>query len=189
MTSTTPAEHHARVAATFSDRVAGVRDWAAPTPVAAWRARDVVEHLVGWLPGFLSGGGVTLAVHGPTVAEDPVEAWSAHASAVQALLDGPQAEQEFSHPQVGPHRLGAAIDQFYTVDVFLHTWDLARATGQDDRLDPEFCAVLLEGMEPWDEVLRSSGQYGPRVPVPDDAPPQDRLLGFIGRDPAWRPAS
>ena len=42
-------------------------------------------------------------------------------------------------------------------------------------------------MEPIDELLRTSGQYGPRVPVPDDARAQDRLIGFIGRDPAWRP--
>jgi len=80
-----------------------------------------------------------------------------------------------------------AIDQFYTSDVFMHTWDLARASGQDDRLDPEFSAQLLAGMEPLDEMLRASGQYGPRVEVPADAPVQDRLMAFVGRDPAWRP--
>lgn len=42
-------------------------------------------------------------------------------------------------------------------------------------------------MEPLDQVLRDSGQYGARVLVPDDAPVQQRLLGFIGRDPQWRP--
>jgi hypothetical protein len=34
-------------------------------------------------------------------------------------------------------------------------------------------------------MLRASGQYGPRVAVPDDADPQTKLLGFIGRDPSW----
>ena len=76
-----------------------------------------------------------------------------------------------------------AVDRFYTSDVFMHTWDLARATGQDERLDEETCAELLAGMAPIDELLRSSGQYGPRVPVPGDADVQTRLLGFIGRDP------
>lgn len=38
-----------------------------------------------------------------------------------------------------------------------------------------------------DDPLRSSGQFGPRVPVPDDGHPQTRLLGFIGSDPHWRP--
>jgi len=36
-----------------------------------------------------------------------------------------------------------------------------------------------------DEILRSSGQFGPRVQVRDDADAQTRLVGFIGRDPEW----
>jgi uncharacterized protein (TIGR03086 family) len=75
----------------------------------------------------------------------------------------------------------------YTTDVFMHTWDLARGTGQDDRLDPDECAALAAGMESMEEIIRSSGQYGPRVPVPDDADAQTRMLGFIGRDPDWKP--
>jgi hypothetical protein len=50
------------------------------------------------------------------------------------------------------------------------------------------CAEMLAGMEPIDELLRSSGQYGPAVPVPDDADVQTRLIGFIGRDPKWAPS-
>jgi uncharacterized protein (TIGR03086 family) len=83
--------------------------------------------------------------------------------------------------------LDQAIDRFYTTDVFMHTWDLARATGQDDRLEDAFSASLLEGMEPIEEMMRASGQYGPRVAVPDDADSQTRMLGFIGRDPFWTP--
>ena len=83
--------------------------------------------------------------------------------------------------------LDRAIDQFYTADVFMHTWDLARATGQDDRLDAAFCGQLLAGMEQFEEAMRSSGQYGARVEVPEDAGAQARLLGFIGRDPFWSP--
>ena len=188
----TPAEHHAIVAGAFSARVDGVSDWEAPAPVTGWTARDVVDHLVTWLPGFLAGGGVTLEVARPpiredTAAGDPVAAWHAHADAVQALLEGPDADREFSHRHAGTNPLGVAIDRFYTSDVFMHTWDLARASGQDDRLDPEFSAQLLAGMEPLDEMLRASGQYGPRVEVPADAPVQDRLMAFVGRDPAWRP--
>lgn len=183
----TPAERHAAVAGVFSARVDGVRDWELPAPVDGWVARDVVAHLVEWMPAFLAAGGIDLPADGPIVAENPAGAWHAHTAAMQALLDGPDADREFTHPRAGTHQLGAAIDQFYTTDVFLHTWDLARATGQDDSLDEETCAVLLAGMEPWDEILRTSGQYGPRVPVPDDAPVQDRLIGFIGRNPAWHP--
>jgi uncharacterized protein (TIGR03086 family) len=84
---------------------------------------------------------------------------------------------------VGEVPLGPAVSQFYTADVFMHTWDLARATGQDETLDPALCAELLEGMEPMDDLLRSSGQYGPRVAVPDDADVQTKMIAFIGRDP------
>ena len=181
-----PADHHRLVAAVFTDRVGGVGDWDVPTPVDGWTARDVVDHLVTWLPGFLAGGGVTLAP-GPSTADDPVAAWAHHVDAVQALLDSPRAAEDFSHPHAGTKPLDRAVDDFYVADVFMHTWDLARATGQDDTLDPGHCEALLRGMTPIEALLRGSGQYGPAVPVPDDAPAQDRMLGFIGRDPAWRP--
>lgn len=178
-----PAERHRVVAGGFGARVRGASDWHAPAPVEGWRARDVVGHLVGWFPEFLrSATGIELAA-GPPVEEDPVAAWEVHASAVQELLDGDSTATPFRHPIVGEMPLPVAIDRFYTTDVFLHTWDLARATGQDERLDEQTCADLLAGMTPIEEVLRSSGQYGPAVPVPEDADPQTRLLGFIGRDP------
>ena len=63
---------------------------------------------------------------------------------------------------MGRMPLEQVIDMIYTADVFMHRWDLARATGQDESLDPEKCAVMLEGMLPMDEVMRQSGQYGPR---------------------------
>lgn len=58
---------------------------------------------------------------------------------------------------------------------------------QADRLDDEFAGQMFGGMQAYDEVLRTSGQYGPRVPVPDDADNTDKLMGFIGRDPSWTP--
>ena len=183
-----PAEEHRAIAGTFTERVRGVRDWDAPTPVADWRARDVVRHLVERFPAFLADGSDLRLPAGPSVDDDPVAAWEQHAAAVQAVLDDPaNGDVTFAHPRLPQLPLPQAIAQFYTGDVFLHTWDLARATGQDDRLDAERCAVMFEGMQPLDEMLRQSGQYGPRVPVPDDADWQDRLIGFIGRDPAWRP--
>ncbi len=170
----------------FTARVDGVRDWEVPAPVAGWSARDVVAHLIEWLAGFMAGGGVDLEQH-TSARDDPAAAWREHAERVQTLLDAPRASEDFTHPQIGTLPLEQAIDRFYTSDVFMHTWDLARATGQDDRLDPDVCTELLEGMGPMEEILRGSGQFGPAVPVPDDAPVQDRLIGFIGRDPAWMP--
>jgi uncharacterized protein (TIGR03086 family) len=181
-----PARRHQEVAGLFTARVLGASEWDAPAPVAGWAARDVVRHLTEWFPAFLAAGaGVELA-RGPAVDLDPVATWRIHTEAVQTLLDEPTtADRRFSNPHIGELPLGRAISQFYIPDVFMHTWDLARATGQDDRLDPELCAELLAGMEQMEEVIRSSGQYGPRVPVPAGADVQTRLLGFIGRDPSW----
>jgi uncharacterized protein (TIGR03086 family) len=70
----------------------------------------------------------------------------------------------------------------------MHSWDLARATGQQPDLDEDEADRMLAGMRPIEAMLRDSGQYGPAVPVHDDASAVDRLMGFVGRDPAWRPA-
>ncbi|MGX4656290.1 hypothetical protein ACWCHM_21635 [Micromonospora sp. SCSIO 07396] len=89
---------------------------------------------------------------------------------MQAVLDNPAtADLVLSNRHIGEVPLTQAIDRFYTSDVFMHTWDLARATGQDGRLDAGSCAELLAGMEPIEQVIRSSGRYGARVPVTDDA--------------------
>jgi uncharacterized protein (TIGR03086 family) len=181
-----PAERHRQAAGLFTARVRGTRSWDVPSPVAGWVARDVVRHLTEWLPGFLSSGAGLELPRGRSVDEDPVAAWQVQCDAVQAVLDDPgTAHRELSNPHIGSVDLEVAIDRFYTPDVFMHTWDLSRATGQDDRLDPDFCAQLLAQMGQMEEVLRSSGQYGPRVEVPADADDETKLLGFIGRDPFW----
>ena len=183
-----PAERHREIGRGFTDRVRGTRSWDVSSPVAEWTARDVVRHLTEWLPPFLAAGSDIQLPTGPSVDDDPVGAWQAHCDAVQALLDDPAtADLVLSNRHIGDVPLDRAIDQFYTADVFMHTWDLARATGQDDRLDSGFCADLLAGMEQLEEVIRSSGQYGARVPVKDDADAQTKMLGFIGRDPDWTP--
>jgi len=144
----------------------------------------VVRHLVEWFPGFLKAGAGVNLPKGPSVDDDPVAAWTVHSDGVQALLDDPATSARvLADPHVGELPLDRAVDQFYTADVFLHTWDLARATGQDEHLDPDRCAVMLEGMLPFDDALRASGHYGPRVEVADDADAQTRLLAFIGRTP------
>jgi uncharacterized protein (TIGR03086 family) len=183
-----PAERHRRYAGAFTELVRGTRDWETPAPVEGWTARDVVGHLVEWFPGFLRGGCDVELPAGPPVAEDPVTAWQIQFDAVQALLDDPATPtRSFDNRHTGSLPLDQAVDRFYTADVFMHSWDLARATGQDLTLDPDFAEELLEGSKPIEQLMRDSGQYGPAVPVPDDAPVVDRLIGFIGRDPAWQP--
>lgn len=180
-----PVARHAAVAAGFSRIAEGTTDWSAPTPVEDWAARDVVDHLVAWFGGFLASGGIHLPA-GPEVADDPVAAWEHRTAAVQELVER-RGDEVFTHPFAGTSPLAEAVDRFYTADVFMHSWDLARAGGRQPDLDEDHAATLLAGMQPMEDVLRRSGHYGSAVPVADDAPVVDRLMGFTGRDPAWSP--
>ena len=200
---TEEAGRHREVAGRFTDLVRGTTSWDAPAPVEGWTARDVVQHLTTWLPGLLAAHDIsfkrtfrTPQLTGSDPSErsfernrDPlVGGWEAHAAAVQAILDDPASrDHTITDPHFPEMSLTQMIDRLYTTDVFMHSWDLARATGQPDRLDDDHAAELLAGMEPLDEMLRASGQYGPRVDLPPDADATDRLVAFVGRDPRWTP--
>jgi uncharacterized protein (TIGR03086 family) len=183
---TTPAQRHAQDAARFTELVesASAGDWARPSPVPDWTAVDVVAHLVEWSRGFLGGAGITLPAL--DVGADPATAWRRHVSDIQAVLDDP-AGRVLSNPHIGDKPVDEAIDQFYTADVWMHSWDLAKALGREPDLDQERCSAVLAAMEPIEQLLRDSGEFGPARPVATDASPQDKLVAFIGRDPAWRP--
>ena len=84
------------------------------------------------------------------------------------------------------------IDGVASEDLVIHGWDLARATGQDDTIDPAEVERAWPIAQAMPEKMRIPGAYGPgivvfgpEVKVPEDAPLQDRLLGLLGRDPAW----
>ncbi len=90
------------------------------------------------------------------------------------------------------------IDQMVSEGLVLHGWDPARAIGHDDTIDPQDVERIWAGTSaiPAElmEQYRTPGAlapgvevFGPEVKVPEDASLQDRLLGLIGRDPAWAP--
>lgn len=188
LTEMSVVDRYRSAADTFTDRVRGTHDWDAPSPVAEWRARDVVGHLTTWFPALLASGSPVRLDPAPSAEEDPVAAWAGVERQVRTLLEDPGSEQVvFSHEHIPTMPLPAMIDQFFTSDVVFHTWDLARATGQDDRLDEEFIAGALAGMSAQAEFIRGSGQFGDQQPVPDDATTQERFFAFIGRDPRWAP--
>ncbi len=182
-----PALRYAAISDGFTALVENTSNWDAQSPVEGWKARDVVWHLVDWIPGLLSvGANIQLPVRNPDT-DDPVGDWSRFDAGLRTLLMQPgTAEAQFVHPQAGAMPLGIAIDMMITPDVFMHSWDLAQATDQPIELDADFCAGLLAGMEGIDEMLRASGQYGPRVQAPPESDAQMRLMAFIGRDPLWK---
>jgi uncharacterized protein (TIGR03086 family) len=180
------AERYRRVAGRFTERVNAVPEpvWEHPAPCDGWVARDVVRHLVEWVPSFFASAGGPLLPAGPSVDDDPGGAWAALNDAIQSLLDDPATSAiEIRHPQAGTHRFDDAVATFVLGDVLVHTWDLARAAGLDETLDAEVVHEMLLAMEPLDDVLRASGHYGPKVAVPADSDEQTRLIAFTGRQP------
>jgi uncharacterized protein (TIGR03086 family) len=145
---------------------------------------DIVRHLVEWLPSFFFTTWAIMPIPGPSVDDDPARAWSALDATIQSSLDDPAIALAVRDTRIGPSSFADQIDMICTGDVLVHTWDLARATGQDETLDPVEVGRMLAGMSAIDEdMLRNSGHYGPRVDVPDDASAQDRLIAFVGRQP------
>ena len=166
----------------FAATVAGVPDdrWTSPSPCDDWTARDVVDHVVGTQGMFLGFIGEEPAEI-PAVDDDPGAAWDAARSQLQAALDDPaRADTEFDG-FLGRTSLAAAVDRFMSSDLVIHRWDLARATGQDETIDPVEAERVLAGARAFGDAFRSPGVCGPEVEVPEDADLQTRLLAFYGR--------
>ncbi|MFW3170400.1 TIGR03086 family metal-binding protein [Geodermatophilus sp. CPCC 206100] len=168
-------------------------DWARPSPCADWNARDVVGHIVDMHAVMLRPYGRTPAP-APTVDEDPLAAFRAARHEVTALLADPELATRTVESPAGTMAGVDMVDQVASADLVLHRWDLARATGQDDTIDPEELERMWPGLQQIPDVMRQPGAFGPGVvvfgplvEVPDDAPLQDRALGLVGRDPAWQP--
>ena len=180
------ADRYRKVARQFTERVVSVPPdaWERPAPCEGWVARDVVGHLVEWLPAFFFATFDLEHTLVPSVRDDPAAAWGVVDRTIQGALDDPAIAGRVRETRMGPWTFAQTIDTICTPDVLVHTWDLARATGLDERLDPVAVHRFVSAMEPMDEMLRASGQYGPRIAIADDADEQSRLLAFLGRDPS-----
>jgi uncharacterized protein (TIGR03086 family) len=193
------ADRYRRHADAFERKVVAVRpeQWANQSPCEAWDARGVVGHIVVMHGVMLRPLDRELG-SAPSVADDPVGAFRAARADIEAVLDDPAlADRECDTPN-GRMTVEQQIGDVVSDDLVLHGWDLARATGQDDTMDPDdverlwsiTTAIPPELMERY----RTPGAfgpgvevYGPEVKVSEDAALQDRLLGLIGRDPGWLP--
>jgi uncharacterized protein (TIGR03086 family) len=177
------AVRYRAIADLFDGRVRGVPadGWDRPAPCDGWVARDVVRHLVEWVPSMVLGGAGLPLPELPSVDDDPVEAWAGFDAHLRAVLDDPELAARPSTSQAGTYTVEEAIATFVISDVLVHTWDLARATGQDESLDPGEVHRAYEGMAPIEGMLKESGQFGPYVEVADDADEQTKLLAVCGR--------
>jgi uncharacterized protein (TIGR03086 family) len=176
-------ERYERITGQFTARVLGVAPdrWDSPSPCEGWTARDVVGHLTGWIPGFFGAQGVEFPPV-PSAEDDPVAAWETVQVAVAKALADPALAAKLVETPFSSQSLAETVDMIVTGDVFTHTWDLARATGQDETLDPEQLQLMVAGMGAMpEEALRADGMFGPPIEVPADADEQTRFLAYLGR--------
>lgn len=178
------ADRFRRLSGDFTARVTAVPPgaWANPSPCEGWTARDVVRHMVHNVGHFFTLVGMEPPA-GPSVEDDPAGAWSAARDALQRALDDPDVAGTEYESQVmgGRGTFEQAVDRFGNFDVLVHTWDLARAAGLDERLDPGEVHWAMEAALQVDAMLRSPGVCGPKIDPPAGADEQTRLLAFLGR--------
>ena len=178
------ADRYRRLATAFADKVAAVPDdrWGSPSPCEGWTARDVVRHVVETQGMFLASVGRELGPL-PSVDEDPVAAWEAARGVVQADLDDPARASAGYEGFFGPTTFEETVDRFGCLDLVVHGWDLSRAAGLDDRIDPEEVRRVTADTEGLGDALRAPGVCGPAVEPGPGADEQERLLAHLGRRP------
>jgi uncharacterized protein (TIGR03086 family) len=182
------AELHRRAVEEFAARVRAVGDdqWGLPTPCSDWNVRQLVNHLVyenRWTVPLM--GGSTLAevgdrYEGDLLGDKPKVAWTASAEEAVAAVRADGALERVVDLSSGPTPAREYVSQLFA-DHLIHAWDLARAVGADDRLDPELvdaCAAWFTTME---RRYRAAGAIAARPEVPPGADPQTVLLAAFGR--------
>jgi uncharacterized protein (TIGR03086 family) len=159
----------------------------APTPCSDWDLRALLSHIAG--RAVLS----ERAARGMAVTEFPdtnKDLLGASAvSTLQDLLDASltswRSATDLAGPRVTPIGKvpGFGLIAFQAQDVFVHGWDIARTIGTEPTFDLELTQVMFEMHQQSVTPGSRAAFFGPEVPVPQDAPILDRLLGFLGRQP------
>ncbi|WP_046468314.1 TIGR03086 family metal-binding protein [Allosalinactinospora lopnorensis] len=177
---------HVQAMREFDHRVRAVEmtQWAEPTPCTDWDVHDLVNHLVGeqlWVPFLLAGGRIEEAgdrYEGDVLGENPIATWEVASRESRNAWLQPGATERTVHLSFGDAHASLYLWQM-TFDLTVHAWDLARAIGADETLDPALTNAVLGWAE--EQGLGGAPIFAPPVPVPDDADPQTRLLALSGR--------
>ncbi|WP_149184685.1 TIGR03086 family metal-binding protein [Streptomyces sp. TRM49041] len=188
---TPPARRVAELVRRIEDR-----QLALPTPCPDYAVRELLAHIGGLALVFRDAARKDL---GPTTDTDPgasppvlEEGW--RTTVPRRLGELAEAWREPGAWE-GMTRAGgielpgpvAGVIAFNEVQI--HGWDLARATGQAYEPGREELVVSYGLLAPTADGCGSEGLFGPPVPVPDEAPLLDRVVGLSGRQPGWRAAA
>jgi uncharacterized protein (TIGR03086 family) len=154
--------------------------WEVQSPCAQWKARDVVAHVIeghrGVIASVTGGESVPLGAD-----EDPRQAWETASRAMEEISGDPEAVAKEMDGPTGRMPVGEVIGQFVTMDVLVHTWDLARTVGADERLDDDSVRRAFEALKPLDAMIRQPSVFGPKLDPPQGADLQTEFLYFLGR--------
>lgn len=171
----------------FEAVLAGVAPgrWDAPSPCDGWCAADVAGHVIGDLREVEAFAAGFLEAHNAAdprsaAGDDPVAAWRAARAGMMAALTPAALARPVPLPWGGQTPLGEFLER-YPVEILVHTWDLAQATGQAPGLDQELVRDALEPSRQFAPALRESGLIGPECAVAGDADDLTRLLAIFGR--------
>jgi uncharacterized protein (TIGR03086 family) len=182
------AELHSRAVDGFGARVDAVTpgQWSDPTPCADWDVRTLVNHVVGenvWTAPLFEGATIAEVgdrFDGDLLGDDPKEAWADSAGQAKAAVSGDGALGRTVHLSFGDTPAPEYVMQL-TADYVVHAWDLARAVGADERLDPELVDVVATWFAEREDAYRSAGAIGPKAETTDGADAQAHLLAVFGR--------
>ncbi|GAA3446406.1 TIGR03086 family metal-binding protein [Planomonospora venezuelensis] len=176
------ADRYRGLAAAFTAKLEGVGadEWDGPTPCTDWSVSDLVGHVVAMHEVHLFQVNRRPPAR-PGVDRDPLGAFAVIRDQVQADLDDQERAEERYTGRFGRWTFAEGIDRSICTELVVHGWDLARATGQDDRIDPvEIQQVRASLMIVGHDVVRGM-MAGPEMEVGPDADEQARLLAYLGR--------
>ena len=179
---------HRRAVGEFDARVRAVGDdqWELPTPCSDWNVRQLVNHLVyedRWTVPLMEG--TTLAevgdrYEGDLLGDEPRKAWAESSAEAVAAVQADGAIERTVDLSSGPTPATEYVSQLFA-DHLIHGWDLARAIGSDERLDPELVDACARWFAEMEDGYRSSGAIGPRPEMAPGADAQARRLAAFGR--------
>src|SRR4051812_30451899 len=101
------------------------------------------------------------------------------AEVMTAFAETGAIERTVHHP--AGDRSGLDLLWLRIAEWTVHAWDLARAIGGDERLDPDLVAALLTRLSSHGTGLESGGYFQAALDVPADTDPQTRVLRAVGR--------
>jgi uncharacterized protein (TIGR03086 family) len=158
-----------------------------PTPCEQWAVRDLINHIVGGGYMFamsLKGEGLDMSTApSDLLGNDHAGAFDGAIAAFNEALDNTTDLSTMVTLPFGTIPADLAL-RVAAADLLVHSWDLAKATGQS--FDPPDDFVLSatpfyqEFIQP---PLRSMGLFAEEIDVPADASPLDKLVAYAGRKP------